>query len=506
MKEQIPVIDLFAGPGGLGEGFSSLESEGRRSFRVALSIEKDEDAHRTLRLRSFWRQFDSGEIPDDYAAFARQELSEKELFNAWPDQAEAADREAWCAELGGVTCPPDRLKKRIKDAIGASSNWVLIGGPPCQAYSLVGRARQSRIDRKVFEKDERHTLYRRYLEIIASHEPPVFVMENVKGMLSSTHGGKRIVEKILDDLRSPRKGGAQYKLYSFVRKPRGETLSGTPDFEASDFVIRSEDYGIPQRRHRVIILGIRDDLKGIPDLLKQESSVPLESALSGLPKLRSSISSRGGHGLDWRNAIRHTLRTLTRDSIDAKVLREMKKSFRQLDDSISTGELWMPYRPGRTSAIVMEWYRNHLQQGICNHEARSHMPSDLGRYFFAACFARVHERSPVLADFPALLLPEHANVDDGVAGTVFADRFRVQLWDQPATTVTSHIAKDGHYFIHPDPLQCRSLTVREAARIQTFPDSYIFLGTRTAQYHQVGNAVPPLLAKKLAEIVYNLIR
>src|SRR5690606_5990996 len=122
-----------------------------------------------------------------------------------------------------------------------------------------------------------------------------------------------------------------------------------------------------------------------------------------------------------------------------------------------------------------------------SHEARAHMASDLRRYAFAASFASITGKSPKLADFPEELLPEHQNVELGREGKMFADRFRVQLPDQPSTTITSHISKDGHYFIHYDPLQCRSLTVREAARLQTFPDNYKFEGPRTAQYHQVGN-------------------
>jgi DNA (cytosine-5)-methyltransferase 1 len=129
---------------------------------------------------------------------------------------------------------------------------------------------------------------------------------------------------------------------------------------------------------------------------------------------------------------------------------------------------------------------------------------DLKRYLFAAKFARKYGFSPKLRDYQRYseaLLPDHANAKSGK----FSDRFRVQLEDSPATTVTSHISKDGHYFIHYDPSQCRSFTVREAARIQTFPDNYIFCGSRTAQYHQVGNAVPPFLAKKLAEVVYHIL-
>jgi DNA (cytosine-5)-methyltransferase 1 len=135
--------------------------------------------------------------------------------------------------------------------------------------------------------------------------------------------------------------------------------------------------------------------------------------------------------------------------------------------------------------------------GVCNHSSRAHIEQDLYRYLYAACFAQQYRRSPTLSEFPTELLPDHANVQTALdEGGYFSDRFRVQVASRPATTITAHISKDGHYYIHPDPLQCRALTIREAARIQTFPDNYFFEGPRTAQYVQVGNAVPPLLARQ----------
>jgi len=149
-----------------------------------------------------------------------------------------------------------------------------------------------------------------------------------------------------------------------------------------------------------------------------------------------------------------------------------------------------------------DWYLDPQLAGVCNHSSRGHITKDLYRYFYAACFAMVEKTSPKLADFPADLLPDHKNVADAIIDhNMFLDRFRVQPWGRPSTTVTSHISKDGHYYIHPDPKQVRSLTVREAARLQSFPDNYLFTGPRTAQYIQVGNAVPPLLARSIAQSI-----
>lgn len=174
------------------------------------------------------------------------------------------------------------------------------------------------------------------------------------------------------------------------------------------------------------------------------------------------------------------------------------------DYPVERSSVRYPGQTAKRNRVLTSMYDGRLRS-LSAHEARSHMASDLRRYMYAAVFAEVTKRSPKLSDFPESLLPDHRNVALGASGEMFSDRFRVQLPHQVATTITSHISKDGHYFIHYDPVQCRSLTVREAARLQTFPDNYKFEGPRTQQYHQVGNAVPPYLAAQIAEIVADVL-
>lgn len=169
MAEQEPykVIDVFAGPGGLGEGFAAFShGVGKSKFRLALSIEKDQTAHSTLLLRSFYRQFDPEIIPPEYWSYARKEITKAELFDFYPQQAKAAAEEAQCIELGKT--PAHEVKNLISQRLNGSKKWVLVGGPPCQAYSLVGRARM-RTTNPDFEDDARHFLYKEYLRIIADH-------------------------------------------------------------------------------------------------------------------------------------------------------------------------------------------------------------------------------------------------------------------------------------------------------------------------------------------------
>lgn len=523
----IPIIDLFAGPGGLGEGFSSLrDGTGHPVFKIALSIEMEENARKTLRLRSFFRQFAyrNKAVPDDYYRYIRNEITEKQLFQNHQEEFALADREAWQAKLGGTEYSITDFDTRISKALQGSKDWVLIGGPPCQAYSLVGRARQTglgihadaenadEIKKQLlekFNKNEKHKLYREYLRIIAKFSPAVFVMENVKGILSAKWKEEPIFPLILSDLKNPGKAvekyfgpskytSSKYVILSFV-KP-GETL--TP----LDYVIQSEKFGIPQARHRVILLGIKKNfyrkVKSYLSVLQEVPEVSLESSIGNLPKLRSGISSETDTFEAWQSAIKAVTQESWINELSVDIREEINKIISQpiLPYSSRGGR----YVSSEGTPIQLSWERDVRLDGVFNHETRTHMPSDIIRYLFASCFCSVNKYSPKLNDFPKALLPAHKNTQKALTDGVFSDRFRVQTANRPATTITSHISKDGHYYIHPDPLQCRSLTVREAARIQTFPDNYFFEGGRTAQYLQVGNAVPPLLARQIAEIVKTL--
>ena len=520
LLDKIPVIDLFAGPGGLAEGFAAFHDKGENVFRIALSIEKDRYAHCTLELRSFYRQFSRGNAPDEYYSYLRNEISRRELFDIYQEQAEAAQNEAWKAELGSEKVAAEEIDSRIKMALGDHEKWILIGGPPCQAYSTVGRSRNKGKKEYVAEDDSRHFLYREYLHIIARHWPPVFVMENVKGILSAKVNGSRIFDRILADLHDPihvlrgenrlAANGYKYKIYSLSKPVSYPASDFQPRFSPADFLIMSEKYGIPQARHRVILIGVREDFDiAAPMLLSQQAKqVGAASFLDDLPKLRSGLSREEDTFDKWEEQVWALVE-------DKNLFDEIcRKHGKAMEDHIfmALNALCEASEHGRGKEFLPfdgiprnDWYGDPRLQGVCNHTTKAHMSSDLHRYLFAACFAEIYARSPTLPEFPIKLWPDHKNAHKAKRSGNFSDRFRVQLASKPSTTVMSHISKDGHYYIHYDPAQCRSLTVREAARLQTFPDNYFFEGPRTQQYSQVGNAVPPLLACQIAEVVYDLL-
>jgi DNA (cytosine-5)-methyltransferase 1 len=503
------IVDLFAGPGGLGEGFSKYG--GGNKFEIAVSAEMEESAHKTLTMRSFFRriQGDQRALAAYYNFCHSVDAPHPSTFasSAWTD----ATREAWKLTLG---LPADNLQldTLLKESALDADRTVLIGGPPCQAYSLVGRARNKGEKGYKAEDDHRHFLYRQYLRIVHKTQPAVFVMENVKGILSSKVGGRKVFHDILRDLANPgaalgSSGGERYVIHSLVEPVCFSHGDDPVAIDANAFIIKSEHYGIPQARHRVILLGVRAD---VPyeggKYLKPSAVLSIDDAIGALPKLRSRLS-KDDSPTAWLNEV-----TKRGKSLIAEALRKdmdtlavaMQRALEEVGNSMETGGVRYR-RPVDEKAVTayLRWVKDPKLEVWLNHESRSHMPSDLGRYFYTSAYGVANKRTPKGHLEFALkgLAPEHANWESGK----FIDRFRVQLRELPSTTVTSHIAKDGHYFIHYDAAQCRSLTVREAARLQTFPDNYFFQGNRTQQFHQVGNAVPPMLADKIAHVVHSIL-
>lgn len=508
------VVDLFAGPGGLAEGFSAVtDSKGHFPFKIELSVEKEPAAHSTLLLRSFLRQF-GRKFPEEYYTFLRQGGVEPDWRKLYPVEWRAANREALQLELGNQESEPVLLAriKEVRQRYGDKT--ILIGGPPCQAYSLAGRVRNGGIAGYVPEDDPKHTLYENYIKILTQLRPAAFVMENVKGMLSSSLHESRIFGLVLKDLRS---AGGGYQLVALAPRHTSQSDLIAGNIDPRDFIVRAEEFGLPQARHRVIVVGIRRDLirKSQPlhvgqRMTSSDHRASVEDVLKGMPKLRSGVSHKDSPAV-WAQTMRDAAamvckavavwpaseRTLFRERINecADVPADMSKIWPRTASR--------PAKVGpRCARALSDWLLDPRLGVLPNNETRCHMPSDYARYMFASAYAEMSDVSPKASDFPEMLCPDHLNWNSGD----FADRFRVQLWSRPSTTITSHISKDGHYFIHPDPEQCRSLTVREAARLQTFPDNYFFKGTRTQQFVQVGNAVPPFLASQIGDAILSLLQ
>ena len=513
MITEFAVVDLFAGPGGLAEGFSKFRtSSGKQPFQIRLSIEMDGVAHQTLLLRSFLRQFDDS-FPAEYYEFISGKCKEPDWSKIYPSEWKKAREEAICLELGSSEALPELNKALEKIEKKYAGRIIVIGGPPCQAYSVVGRARNSGNAKYKAGKDKRYFLYREFASIISRLRPVAFVMENVKGIFTAKLDGREIFPSILDSLANAC-GEQSYQL-SPINPQRSNRLENKGNNDRQ-FLVRSEQFGLPQARHRVIVTGIRSDLTGdaastLRQTIQTTGKAPtVKQLILDLPRLRSGLSpEKNDSEQNWEEAI------LSEISIVMDACNELPNNLAKKVKgimcrcSISAGAKSKLRRASNDAPATHEdipdqlrkWILDPKLEGISNHDTRGHMKSDLGRYLFATAFAEATGRTPKSTDFPLALAPAHKNWKSGK----FADRFRVQAWSRTATTITSHISKDGHANIHPDPEQCRSLTVRDAARLQTFPDNYHFKGGRTSQYVQVGNAVPPFLAFKVAVSLWAIV-
>jgi DNA (cytosine-5)-methyltransferase 1 len=491
-----PVIDLFAGPGGLGEGFAQC-----KGYKICLSVEMDPVAHQTLELRSFYRQFKTP--PPEYYQHVRGEITREQLFDCYPKESKSAKFESCLAELG-TPAGNSKVNRRVEkiEETQDLSKCVMIGGPPCQAYSLVGRSRRSGSNKggEYDEtKDVRHLLYKQYLRLIKKVKPAAFVMENVRGILSSNYKGVKIFPQILCDLEK-----CGYKLHSLS----GDSLF---DNHPEDYLVKMERFGIPQRRARVFVVGIRNDIDicRIEKVKQDLCSISVQDAIDDLPNLRSGLSKCQDTHENWLSTISKSLNCHASKikKVDASVFEHMQSSLGKVKTTWGRGISFKAKKlksqpQGDLQQKLHDWLRDDSLEGVLNHETRSHIQEDLIRYLFYSSWASIKDVTPSLKDIPECLLPKHRDVQaqkKSMGKVAFADRFRTQVYHRPSTTITAHISKDGHAYIHPDPSQCRSLTVREAARLQTFPDNYMFCGPRTEQYRQVGNAVPPYFAFQIAQ-------
>lgn len=411
MSKELLFLDLFAGGGGLSEGFI------RSGFTPVAHVEKDKAACYTLKTRMAYHWLKrQGHI--DYVNYLQGKITRQQLYDIVPAReiSSVINDEIEKATLPEIFC-------RVDELLEGRSPDLIIGGPPCQAYSLVGRAR----DQKRMKGDKRNYLYQYYAEFLDRYKPRYFVFENVMGLLSAKPDeGKPYLSNML-------------------------SLFKEAGYETEYRVLSSEKYGVLQNRNRIFLIGRRGNGTGFfPELEEWNPSVQVGEAFTDLPSLGA------GEGSVYPcNIKQYTGNYLYEAGIKEKE---------------------MP--------VTWHWSRPHREQ-------------DLEIYRIAVLKWNNHKERLNYNDLPERL-KTHKN------RKAFLDRFKVVAGDLPFShTIVAHLEKDGHYYIHPDLKQNRSLTPREAARLQTFPDNYFFESIdgrprRTNAFRQIGNAVPVLLAEKIA--------
>lgn len=416
------IIDLFSGAGGLTEGFRNP------NFDIICHVEKDLSASKTLQLRDAYHYLkDTGNLKL-YTDFLYGKFNSDKLFEIIPKDIlnKTINTEINDHTINDIFKTIDHKLSKIDKISG------VIGGPPCQAYSTIGRA----TNRKIKSSDVRIYLYRYYIDFLKKYSPDFFVFENVKGLLSF----KDIDNSYLFTKKNGKLIGKMYDEFKAI----GYTL----DYR----VMNTKDYGVPQSRERIIIFGTKNNntdlINDFFDKLEQtkEAIVSVHTALEDLPALHA-------------------------------------------------GEEINSYKK-KANNYIEKHYRINNRLPLTQNIARPHNKRDLNIYKLVVS-SKENGHNLKYNELPDRL-KTHKSDDK------FLDRFKALSWDQPSHTVVAHIAKDGHHYIHPDNKQNRSITVREAARLQGFPDDFYFESSRTSAFTQIGNAVPPIFSEKIAQVITEL--
>jgi DNA (cytosine-5)-methyltransferase 1 len=403
--KKLNFIDLFAGASGMSEGFN------KAGFTPVAHIEMNEEACYTIKTRAAYHYLKSKKKLNLYYSYLKQEITREEFYKNIPDEI--------LNSVINVEIDDNSIKDIFKKISSAKHEIdLIIGGPPCQAYSLLGRHQEN------IENDPRNKLYIQYGRFLNQYNPRAFVFENVPGMLSAN------------------KGQHFKNLKAYFRKLGYEVYHETLD---------ASDYGVVQARKRIIIVGWKKESDfGFPDFTKQKIKYSVNEAFNDLPELKP------GEGYQYIN-----------------------------------------YKEQKNNYLKKFELRNGVDF-VTQHISRPHNNRDLAIYKTAI---QKWNNEKVRLKYPDLPdeLKTHKNESS------FIDRFKVVDGSGVSHTVVAHIAKDGHYYIHPDEEQCRSISVREAARLQSFPDDFYFEGSRSAAFKQIGNAVPPLMAFAIANKIKELL-
>jgi len=402
--KKVYCIDLFAGAGGLSEGFM------RAGYKFFAHVEMDEAASLTLNTRQAFYFLKRNKRLNVYEDYLRGIINRDELYSKVPKRIfnTVINKEINKETIPYIFSKIDKIRKGRKVDI-------IIGGPPCQAYSVIGRSR----DPNGMQGDKRNYLYKEYIKFLNKYSPKLFVFENVLGLLSAQQG----------------------RIFKSMKK----------EFQESGYIIdyrilNAKDFGVIENRRRIILIGWRKDLNfSYPDL-----------------------------NINY-NA--HTIRELFEDL-----------------PSIQSGEMNNNYCKEVNKCLCDTHVRMKNWNVLSQHESRPNNERDLEIYRRCVFSWNNKKKKLKYNELPNELIT-HSNKES------FLDRFNIVPYDGICHTVVAHIGKDGHYYIHPDINQNRSISIREAARIQSFPDDFYFESSRTAAFKQIGNAVPPLMAEIIAKSI-----